>query len=35
MTYTLESLAAEKETLRLPRFDYDIAWRLGCLPPSP
>ena len=31
MTYTLESLAAEQEALHLPRFDYDIAWRLGCL----
>lgn len=31
MTYTLETLAAEQEALRLPRFDYDIAWRLGCL----
>lgn len=31
MTYTLETLAAEQESLHLPRFDYDIAWRLGCL----
>lgn len=29
MTYTLESLAAEQEELRLDRFDYDFAWALG------
>ncbi|UJW86515.1 heme-degrading domain-containing protein [Devosia sp. SL43] len=27
--YTLESLAEEQESLRLERFDYEIAWRLG------
>lgn len=31
MTYTVESLAAEQESLALPRFDYDTAWRLGQL----
>lgn len=31
MTYTLESLAAELPTLQLDRFDYEIAWKLGCL----
>lgn len=31
MTYTLDSLAAEQEALRLARFDYALAWRLGCL----
>lgn len=27
--YTLEALAREQEELRLDRFDYDFAWRLG------
>lgn len=31
MTPTLEMLAAEQEELRLPTFDYDLAWHLGCL----
>jgi uncharacterized protein (UPF0303 family) len=31
MTYTLDTLAAEQGALHLPRFDYDIAWQLGCL----
>jgi hypothetical protein len=29
MTYTLEALAHEQQGLRLARFDYDVAWRLG------
>lgn len=29
MTYTVEALAAEQESLRLDTFDYDFAWRLG------
>ena len=31
MTHTLESLAEELPTLQLDRFDYEIAWKLGCL----
>lgn len=31
MTYTTDALAAELADLVLPRFDYDIAWQLGCL----
>lgn len=31
MTYTLETLAQELRDLQLPTFDYDFAWRLGCL----
>jgi len=29
MDYTVESLAAEQQTLALDRFDYDFVWRLG------
>lgn len=29
MTYTLDSVAAEQESLRLDHFDYDFAWTLG------
>lgn len=29
MTYTLESLATERQELQLERFDYDFAWALG------
>lgn len=29
MTYTLETLAAEQEGLRLPAFTYEFAWELG------
>lgn len=31
MTYTLDSLAAEQDSLLLDRFDYDTAWALGSL----
>ncbi len=31
MTYTVEDLAIEQEQLHLPRFDYDVAWRLGVM----
>jgi uncharacterized protein (UPF0303 family) len=29
MTYSVQSVAAEHEALRLDGFDYDFAWRLG------
>jgi uncharacterized protein (UPF0303 family) len=29
MTYTLEDLARDQEELRIDRFDYEFAWRLG------
>ena len=31
MTYTLEELAREQQSLLLDRFDYDFAWRFGVL----
>ena len=31
MTYTLDTLAQELNDLRLATFDYEFAWRLGCL----
>lgn len=31
MTYTSQTLAAEQADLQLIRFDYDVAWHLGCL----
>ena len=31
MTYTLDDLAQELNDLRLATFDYEFAWRLGCL----
>jgi uncharacterized protein (UPF0303 family) len=31
MTYTLDTLAQELNELQLPTFDYDFAWRLGCV----
>lgn len=30
MIYSLDILAQELLDLRLPTFDYDFAWRLGC-----
>lgn len=31
MTHTLDDLAREQQELLLPRFDYALAWQLGCL----
>jgi uncharacterized protein (UPF0303 family) len=31
MTYTLEALEQELQDLELPTFNYDFAWRLGCV----
>ena len=31
MTYTLDILAQELQDLQLATFDYDFAWKLGCL----
>jgi uncharacterized protein (UPF0303 family) len=31
MIYTLDTLAQELKDLQLATFDYDFAWKLGCL----
>ena len=31
MAYTLDTLAQELKDLQLATFDYDVAWKLGCI----